>query len=173
MDNVLVCPASGPAPTIHFNATIENAVSLSSIAQYLEGADLALLSHIYPRRSLWMWGMRASNLSRWQQLDVDDEVIFYQSGFIVRRCRATHKTHNVALSDFLWKRDADNQSFEYVFFLTRPETIALPLREFNELIGVSATAPVQRTNIYQGDRAIKILNRLEAQSQTSTVSLPG
>jgi|SRR5579872_2240252 len=160
MDNVLVCPASGPLAAKHLRDTIESGKQLDSILSHIPLDFQHMFDQTYKERLAWVWGMRAGIKNRWEQLDTDDVVVFYQQGIFRLECAVTYKLHSVELSDFLWQRSPSNEPFEYIFFVTRPHPINLSIQDFNELISVSPAARVLGTNLYTGLKADRILNRL-------------
>lgn len=128
-------PASQGYSLKHLDKTIRSPLRIADLNPLAQADRTALLS-IYPDGLCWAWGLPPgkANDEKWNQL-----LPGTLAGFIVDGLRyvsaLTYKIQNPALSLNLWeKHPTRDQAFEYVFFLTQPKSVYIPIPTLNTLL---------------------------------------
>jgi MoxR-like ATPase len=93
--------------------------------------------------NLYAWGAipGTQNTPRWGRLKAGDYVLAVSQSRYIRLARLVGKTQNADLARSLWGQDSAGQTWELIYFLTRAETIDVPVGS-----GITAILPPR----YQG-----------------------
>lgn len=135
-ERIFIAPRSGEQSTGNFKKTIEDGYKKSDIESYLSSEDKIALQN---ETELKIWGNKPSLVSRWEKMQVDDWVLFYQKKRVTYAGHLLYKTHNKALADALWgpqqSENGEMVSWEYVFFLRDVRNINLDYKVMADLAG--------------------------------------
>ena len=99
LSRIFIAPRSGEQSSQNFAKTIDGGYLKADLIDYLSNEDKAnLLNEV----SLMIWGVKPSLKPRWDKMEIDDWVIFYQHGKITYVGKLLYKSHNKAFADNLW-----------------------------------------------------------------------
>lgn len=159
LPRIFIAPRSGEQSSQNFAKTIDGGYLKADIIDYLSIEDKTyLLNEV----SLMIWGVKPSLKPRWDKMEIDDWVIFYQHGKITYVGKLLYKSHNKALADNLWGpltgQDGISISWEYVFFVKELQQIDMPYKIMADLAGY-AGAVVQGFQPYSEIGVQNIINQ--------------
>lgn len=141
MNKIIIQPASGPEPREHFKKTIDKGVRLDEISGYLGSKEIEQLKFIYGGSQIFIWGVvpgdNDRNVSKWEKIKVNDVVLFYQQDFLKLMAQVILKIHNEALAEYLWGRNKEGQTWEYIYFLNNKTKIMINRDKLNNILGYS------------------------------------
>ena len=142
MAQVILQPASGAEARDHYRDTVQSSVDLNNptCSGLMSDAEREALSVLYPEGRAWVWGARDSMGAQWEKIITGDHVLFYQRGAFISAHNVTYKTENLPLANYLW-----NSEWPYIYFLTAPIPIVIPLQEIN----AAATPPYNMPALQQ------------------------
>ncbi len=97
------------------------------MAKYLGEAQTSDLESRSSDGNLYAWGaLPTDNLIRtWNGLAVGDYVLVYFESTYHLAARVTSKLHQPQLAEELWGSGADDTTWEYMYFLDQPKTVAV------------------------------------------------
>lgn len=124
LPKIFIAPKSGEQSSKHFKKTIEGGYKKNDIIEFLSDQDKESLKN---EDILMVWGNKPSLKSRWEKMEKNDLVLFYQGGSITYTGKLLYKTHNKKLADELWGYQVNEKgvpvSWEYVYFLKDLERV--------------------------------------------------
>jgi len=138
---VFIAPRSGEQSTKNFKKTIDGGYRKSELESFLTAQDKLSLKDT---DTLLIWGNKPSLKSRWDKMQENDWVLFYQEGRITYAGKLLYKAHNKLLADKLWGQQKDKGgepvSWEYVFFLKELREVDKSYSTMAELAGYKGGA---------------------------------
>jgi len=148
----------------HYINTIENGVDLRSISSYLTDKELKKLETIYGQNKVKAWGATPGkgSITRWESLRVGDAILIYRKKNFEYYAFVTHKLHNPELAKKLWGVNANNETWEYMYFLDSLTDISVPVHIFNKLLGYENNFNPFGFHIIQNDRVEALVNKYES-----------
>ncbi len=133
---IFIAPRSGEQSSQNFQKTIEGGYKKSDLERFLSPNDSEALKN---ESILMIWGNKPSLKSRWEKMQFDDWVLFYQHGSISYVGRLLYKTHNKKLADELWgpqlSENGELVSWEYIFFLKDLQKVDFSYKIMADLAG--------------------------------------
>ena len=138
---IILQPASGPDARRHYDHTIAHPVPLEDIAPVLAPSDLESLNPLCPGGTVAIWGVTPSKIGQWSKMGRGDTVLFSRERQLFARAEVIYKCHNQSLAEFLWGRDEDGQTWEYLYFIDNLRSLDMP---DTELIAVAHLDPDYR-----------------------------
>ena len=139
MTAIVLQPAGDPASISHYVDTMDSPVPLSDMSAFLTEADQRLLSSIYPDGFAPTWGVTRSkdgqSANAWRRLEVGDVTLFFRNKRAISSGVMTHKLHSEALAEYLWNRNKDGSTWEYIYFLDEITPLDIPVKDFNAVVG--------------------------------------
>src|SRR5438105_368167 len=136
---VILQPAGGPEARSHYIKTVHNSVMLSTLADLLSaGAQNQLRTH-YPSGRCRVWGVTPGangiNVGKWEQFAAGDRVLFCRENRVFASTTLRMKLHNRELAMHLWKRQADGQTWEYIYFVGGIRDQGIPIKKISAIVG--------------------------------------
>lgn len=115
--------------------TLERSRNLSEFSRFLTEKETQSLHEQYPAGLFNAWGAvpGENNPRTWEQMSPGDYVLVYRDKAIVFVAEVAHTLHNRDLAEYFWKKDADGQTWEYMFLLVNPTPLKVTIKQFNEL----------------------------------------
>lgn len=168
MSKIILQPAGSKGAKKHFLNTIEKPVNLSQIKVFLTPSEVGDLSDIYPSGRCYVWGVTpgGSNEKKWDRISVGDVTLFSGGGRIYASGVTTYKIHNKDVAIFLWGRDKDNQTWEYLYFLDEVENRSIPYILFNRSLGYKENNIIQGFDVLPNEKSLKLFKVLGLESET-------
>lgn len=162
MTRVVVQPAGQAEATIHYADTILTPVPVARLAAFLSPDDLDGLGHLHSSDGIPTWGVTPGksgvNRRKWEKLERGDRAFFSRSGGIFSTGVVTWKTHNPGLAEALWKRNADGETWEYVYFVDELESLHISYEDFNRIVGYKPNAVIQGFNVLDTEKSERLLD---------------
>jgi len=131
MKQLFLSPRSGETAYVNFKSTLADGVPIQKIRKFLSPEDLKILGN---QETLYVWGCQPSLKSRWEQMVVDDYVLFYAKGKFITasQVQLTKFDPNLALK--LWpKSPKTGKPWSGLYFVKNLRKTELPLKRFNEV----------------------------------------
>lgn len=139
MSRIILQPAGNAASAKHYEDTVATPVPVTKITKYLGPGDVEVLSQAAINGGIATWGVtpaiNGSNVTKWNQIQRGDVVLFGGKGISFASAVIVHKARSEALAQELWGRDPNNQTWEYLFFLTELREQSIPKEVINRLAG--------------------------------------
>ena len=136
MRHILIQPAAGRVPKLHFANTVDRPVQLASIAQFLDEDTSRTPRKLYPQGTARVWGVtpakNGANKKHWETIQSGDVVLFTGKKRAFGVSNVTLKIHNPKLAEHLWERQRDNQTWEYIYFLSGLVETDVPYVQLNK-----------------------------------------
>ena len=162
---VVLTPAAGTEATRHFATTVQQALAVADAEEHLTRAEFAELSATHPDGLFRAWGVTrgsgARNKTKWEQIGSGDLVLFCGHGEAFAYSLVTHKLHSRRLATDLWGTDSDNRTWEYMYFVSEPLTLALAYHRLAALAGYSGNYVVLGFNVLDTDRSARVLDGID------------
>ncbi|SDX96011.1 AAA domain (dynein-related subfamily) [Acetomicrobium thermoterrenum DSM 13490] len=123
----------------HLEISIKNPINLEKIIKFFESEDQEELRLINSRHGIYAWGAMPgpSNERLWNELKPDDYVLcvydntYHYVAKILKKCR------NEKCAQALWGSDSDGHTWEFMYFLSRPEKIEIPVQSLSQYLNKS------------------------------------
>jgi len=168
MGKVILQPAGNRDAREHYNDTIKNPVSLTKISQYVSSDELNVLKNIYSNNAC-VWGVtpgkKLINKNKWDKIVRGDTALFSKDGHIFASGTVTYKIHNENLALDLWGKDANEQTWEYVFFLDEIKQLNISYLEFNRSIGYSDNFVIQAFSVLDEVKSLRLFDSFDLRSE--------
>ena len=130
MKNLFVITASNQKARQHIHKTVDNSIPTQSVLKHFDGSELEEARAI-DKDGYYAWGAIPGprNTRFWEELQVDDTILIYQSGSYTYRTRVVFKPRR-QMSQFAlenWGTDESGKTWEHVYFLEKPYRFAEPI----------------------------------------------
>ena len=139
MTSLILQPSGNQFGREHYVDTIENPVPLTRCESLLSKSAFQELQNAHPSGSAALWGVTPGsnnvNRNKWEKIQVGDLALFSRDGGIKATAIVTAKFHSPRLAVDLWDRNADGDTWEYMYALDEIRTVEIPYSEFNAIVG--------------------------------------
>lgn len=119
----------------HYADTIARPVPIERIRQLGERELADRLYEQTGQPAIPIWGVtpggRGVNRGKWERLQEGAVVLFARDGGIISSARVAAKAHNEPLAVELWGRNAEGETWEYIYFLEDLKEKDIPYRDLN------------------------------------------
>jgi hypothetical protein len=156
-----VVVSGGHATEKHYQDTIERKRSLEELEPFLTKEEVTVLKDRYYGGPFSLWGAvpGSGNLRTWNTMETGDYVLIYKYKKIIFAAEVALKTHNIKLSEYLWGRDLNDETWEYMYFLVNPQMVNVPMSQFNPYLGYSENFFPRGFSTIEQDKANGLLTR--------------
>jgi hypothetical protein len=149
MTQIFVFPAGDKPAQRNLARSIETPVSKEKILNYFEEAnpqELRRLERVHQEENgFYAWGAKPSgdnlNEAAWEAMEAGDYVLAYYKGAYHYVSTLLAKYNEPRLARAIWEEDADEEAasdtWQYVYFLTKPVKINAPTRWVAANLGLS------------------------------------
>jgi len=123
----------------HYQRTIEKKLEMSELKAFLNAKENEILEKNYYGGPFAVWGAvpGESNTRNWTSMEPGDYTLITRKGKVIFAAEIALKTHHAKLAEYLWKKDTDGKTWEYVYFMVNTESVEVPLSALNPLLGYS------------------------------------
>ena len=171
MSLVILQPCSNKGSRKHYQDTIQKPVPIDQVAHLLSKEDARILKDIYPDGQLKVWGVvpgkeGSNNVTRWKRIQPGDVTLLAAQGRVFASAVATHKTHNGKLAEKLWGRNEDNQTWEYVYFVSEVRAQNILYKDLNKVIPYAENFVIQGFSVLNQEQSDNVINSFELASDT-------
>ncbi|MFC1779441.1 HNH endonuclease [Thermodesulfobacteriota bacterium] len=163
---VILQPAGNGVANEHYADTVENPVEIKEVISFLgQQANTLLPAHIKEMEAVGVWGVTPGkndvNTNKWKRINPGDIAIFVRGGMIFSTAIVAAKFRHEALSEHLWKRDKEGNTWEYIYLFDKIATRSIPLTDFNAAVGYAPNYPVYGFSVLNPERSAKALAALD------------
>ncbi len=140
MQKIILMPIGFGKAQQHLNTTLLNPVSKETIKKYVSAEDFSELDKLYQEESVLVWGLvpGKQNDKDWENLNLEDIVIFVPSNDNLIVTHVTYKMINEKLSKVLWgTEDKTEKTWERIFFVRLVSVLELRKRALLSQLGYS------------------------------------
>jgi hypothetical protein len=136
---ILYMPTDNAEAMAHYEDTIRKKVALERIYSVVSRETARKLQSFFGPRPIAVWGSRdtRANHSRFDRMQVGDEILIVEGDTIKLLGRMAYKTVSPELSRELWKnlRKDASAGWDLIYFIANPREVNLPFLRFKELFG--------------------------------------
>jgi len=138
---MLYMPPGNAEAMVHYEDTIRHQVTSERICSIVSKDVARKLQSYFGTRPIAVWGSRdtPANRSRFDRMQVGDEILIVEGDKIKLLGRVAYKTVSPELSRELWKniRGDTTVGWNLIYFIANPREINLPFVRLTELFGYS------------------------------------
>ncbi|MDZ5782091.1 HNH endonuclease [Marinococcus luteus] len=97
---------------------------------------------------VYMWGATPGrmNIPRWEKLQLGDWMLVYSQKVFLYAGQVVAKLHSREIAEEVWGANANNETWEYIFFLSDLQRIDVPVEKFNAFFGYKPNFVAQGFN---------------------------
>lgn len=134
-----VVASGGHETDRHYYDTIEKKRTVEEAEKFLPENEVKILKEKFHGGQFAVWGAvpGSGNLRTWETMEPGDYVFIYKSGLIIFAAEVAHKTRNPKMAEYLWGKDSNGETWEYMYFLVNPEKVSVSMEKLNSVIGYS------------------------------------
>ena len=137
MRNLFIMPFGGMEAYKHYQDTIARKRTLAEAEQFFTSQDIAKLKKLYHGKDYAVWGARNSSLSSkiYQRMELGDYVIFVSEGKAKLIGEVAFKARSPEMAEYLWRRNANQETWENIYFIYNEKQLDVQMTELNILLG--------------------------------------
>jgi EVE domain-containing protein len=135
MPNLFVFTAGNPEARAHLSQSIESPIPASMVLDsFEESLRPALLEIQEKAQGFYAWGAvpGSQNEGRWKRMAVGDSVLCVYDNTYRYSGKVLAKFQNRKFAEAVWGRDGEGQTWEYMYFLTKPLQIECKVSDLAE-----------------------------------------
>ncbi len=134
-----VVASGGQETDRHYYDTIEKKRTVEEAEKFLAPEEINILKNKYHSGPFAVWGAvpGTGNSRTWDSMEPGDYVLIYKSGSIIFAAEVALKTRNPRMAEYLWSKDSNGQTWEYMYFLVNTEKVNVGMAKLNPLLGYS------------------------------------
>jgi MoxR-like ATPase/predicted RNA-binding protein with PUA-like domain len=119
MEQLFVITASNVAAQRNIEKSIANSIDRAMCARHFDSAVLDKVNRQSGDGKFYAWGAVPGkrNEPNWIAMQPGDHALFYQEGRYTYWTRVISRHRNAPFAEALWGRDADDQTWEFMYFL--------------------------------------------------------
>ncbi len=176
MSLVILQPTANSEGTAHYRQTIEMPVLASEWRPFVTPEIADRLSGSFPGGAVPFWGVtegdKGRNRTKWLRINPGDIVLFARDGAYFASGVVALPFENEALAERLWKRNADGETWKYMYAVDEVRDVAIPYAELNPVMGYEPAYVPRGFNVLDSDKSMRVINYLNAGSLKWDVSPP-
>jgi hypothetical protein len=132
-----VVASGGHETDKHYYDTIERKRTVEEAQRFLEEKDVEILKEKYHSGPFAVWGAvpGPGNSRTWDSMEPGDYVLIYKSGEIIFAAEVALKTRNPRMAEYLWGKDGEGKTWEYMYFLVNTQKVKVNMAKFNPYLG--------------------------------------
>jgi hypothetical protein len=160
IEQIVLQPTSNKDSRRHYADTVDAPVPLERVREVLGASVTEELRASGAGGSVAIWGVTPGvggvNERKWQRLRRGACALFCRDGHVVASGRIIHKLRSEALAVALWGRDARDDTWEYIYFLTDVSTRWISYAELNSAAGYAPGNQIQGFNVLDEERSARV-----------------
>jgi len=162
---LILQPCGNKTAKEHYKNTIEKMnQDIDNIKEYITEEEYNDLIQIYPNRKCMIWGIMESNKKKWEKISRGDISLFTGNNKIFSKATVTYKIKNQQLAEFLWGKNSDNKTWEYIYFLDEKKDMNVPYSTFNKIVGYDPNYVIQGFNVLDEEKSNKFIYNYSLES---------
>ena len=132
-----VVASGGHETERHYLDTIERKRTIEEAEEFLTSPEINILKNNYHGGPFAVWGAvpGSGNLRTWDAMEPGDYVLIYRRGKVTFAAEVALKTRNPNMAEYLWGKDINNNTWEYMYFLVNPEETDVNMSKLNPYLG--------------------------------------
>lgn len=167
MNKIILQPAADKDSAIHFQDTVINFIRIDHVRKSLSQEQNAQLEAIYPSGRFRVWGVTKGDgmtkVNSWKKINRGDIVLFAKNKTIYASATVTHTFQNATLAKALWGHNANNETWEYLYFLDELVDQTIPYAELNVVIPRTGTNKLEFYKPNKNIQGFQVLNEYQSQ----------
>jgi len=168
MSLVILQPTANSEGTAHYRQTIEMPVLASEWRPFVTPQIADRLSGSFPGGAVPFWGVtegdKGRNRTKWLRINPGDIVLFARDGAYFASGVVALPFENEALAERLWKRNADGDTWKYMYAVDEVREVAIPYAELNPVMEYEAAYVPQGFNVLDPEKSTRVIDYLNAGS---------
>lgn len=168
MSLVVLQPTANSEGTEHYRQTIVSPVRESEWQPHVTPEVAARLSGSFPDGAVPFWGVtegdKGRNRTKWQRINPGDVVLFAREGSYFAMGVVALPFENEALAEALWQRNANGETWKYMYAVDEVRDVAIPYIELNPVMGYESAYVPQGFNVLNAEKSAHVIDYLGAGS---------
>lgn len=138
-EGIYVFTAGNASARAHLKDSIEAPIPLALIENDLLSAERAEMEELGITGSLFAWGAAPGtrNIPLWEAMKSGDWLLCVYDSTYHYVAQVTMKIHSKAVAQRVWGSMDDGTTWEYLYFMTPPRKICVPLRQMSRHLNAS------------------------------------
>jgi hypothetical protein len=134
-----VVASGGHETERHYYETIVKKRTVEESSNFLTPHEIEILRITYHGGPFAVWGAvpGPGNLRTWDAMETGDYVLIYRSGKIIFAAEVALKTRNSKMAEYLWGKEDNGNTWEYMYFLVNPQETDVTMAKLNPYLGYS------------------------------------
>lgn len=134
-----VVASGGHETERHYYDTIERKRTIEEAERFLNPTEIETLKNVYHGGPFAVWGAvpGSGNLRTWEVMEPGDYVLIYRGGRVIFAAEVALKTRNPQMAEYLWGKDTQGKTWEYMYFLVNPQQVNVSMSKLNPYLGYS------------------------------------
>jgi len=134
-----VVASGGHGTDKHYYDTIERKRTIDEASKFLTPKEIEILKTNYHSGPFAVWGavQGSGNLRTWDSMESGDYVLIYKSGRVIFAAEVALKTRNPQMAEYLWGKDENGSTWEYMYFLVNTQEANVSMSKLNPYLGYS------------------------------------
>lgn len=156
----IVVASGGQGTEKHYYDTIERKRTVEEAAQFLDEKEITILKKTYHNGPFAVWGAIAGsgNIRTWDVMEPGDYVLIYKSGAIIFAAEVALKTRNPKMAEYLWGKDGEGKTWEYMYFLVNTQKAYVSMSKLNPYLGYAENYSPRGFMAIEQGKATHLLN---------------
>ncbi|MFV8817133.1 AAA family ATPase [Haliea sp. E17] len=171
---LFVFTAGNAAARAHLDDSIRKPIDWPKISHCFNGEAAQSLEQLHQQVGLYAWGAvpGARNIPNWELMAPGDWVLCVFDSTYHYVAQVIEKHHNPAAAETVWSTDPEGRTWEYMYFLTKPTKIEVPLSAVNQYLSQQymGFVPISDAKIGQIEQDFGSVERFIQQSLVDPVS---
>jgi len=136
----IVVASGGQGTEKHFFDTIERKRTIEEAKRFLTDKEILILMKQYHSEPFAVWGSvpGSGNIRTWELMESGDYVLVYRSGLIIFAAEVALKIRNPNMAEYLWGKDINGLTWEYMYFLVNTERVTVEMSKLNPYLNYSS-----------------------------------
>jgi hypothetical protein len=161
---IAIQPCGDSVAQAHYVDTVQKLVHQEDVLPFLSSLERTAFQEACGQ-IVAVWGVTpgklGQNKKKWSKLQPGDVALLYGKKRIFSQARITYLVHNRELAIKLWGVTADDQAWEYIYFMDELQEVDISVSRYNTALGYSAANIVQGFQVHEDEQAEALAEVLE------------
>lgn len=137
-EQIFIFTAAKKEAQIHLEVSIRNQIPLPRALENFPVEDHERIKQISESDGLFAWGAIPGdqNIPRWNRMAPGDWVLCVYDNYYHYLAQVIEKYNNKLFAREIWREDPSGQTWEFMYFLTRPKKVNVPVGSLTEYLNV-------------------------------------
>lgn len=120
----------------HLHKTIENPIDLNNALDLFPAENHDEIRKIHENHGLYAWGAvpGPQNIPRWNRIQSDDWMLCVYENTYHWLSQVVAKYDNEKFARVIWGNDGNNNTWQYMYFLTKPKKVEIPVQQLADAL---------------------------------------